>query len=95
MFEGGSLQLFGLRVLPCLISGLVENIIAKAPKMVEGRGLFSYGPSDHVMDKAWLFVEGAHIDALIAVNMVHALVRLCAIHVPEPKAFLSIQGPFQ
>ena len=80
----------GLGVLAGLIYGLVENIIAEAPKTVEGRDLFSYEPPDCVMDKARLFVEGAHIDALIAVNMVHALVRLCAVHVPESKAFLPV-----
>jgi len=74
---------------------LIENIIAKAPETVQGRDLSSYKPSHHVMDKARLFVKGAHIDALIAVNMVHALFRPCTVHVPESEAFLSIQRPFQ
>jgi hypothetical protein len=74
---------------------LVENIIGKAPEMVEGRDLSPYRPPDHVMDKTRLFVERAHVNALIAVNMVHALFRLCPVHVPESKAFLTIQRPFQ
>jgi hypothetical protein len=78
-----------------LIKRLVENIIGKAPKMVKGGHLSFYEPSDHVMDKSRLFVEGAHINALVAVNMIHALFRLGPIRVPESKAFLSIQRPFE
>jgi hypothetical protein len=69
---------------------MVKEIIGITKKSIKGWDLSSHKPSGHVMDDSRLFVVGTDINTLIAVNMVHPLVCLGAIHVPESKAFLSV-----
>ena len=74
---------------------MVKEIIGITKKSIKGWHLSSYKPSSHVMDDSRLFVVGTDINALIAIDMVHPLFRLGTVRIPEAKALLTVQGPFQ
>ena len=45
------------------------------------------------MSDLGLLVEGADIDALVAVDVVHPILRPGAVPVPETQALLTVKGP--
>ena len=74
---------------------MIEEIVGVTKESIDRRIFSSHKPSGHVMDDSRLFVVGTDINTLIAIDMVHPLLRLGTVRIPEAKALLPIQGPFQ
>jgi hypothetical protein len=81
-------------VLSSLVNRLVKNAITQCPKAIKKRK-FSNKPSYHVMADSSFLIKWTNVDALIAIDMVHAFICSGPIFVPVTEAFLSIKGPFQ